>query len=253
MKAHRISILAAIALILASTAAHAQVALGIRGGANFATVHATETLDQLAPDFRFTPGYDVAGVAEINFGDYFALQPEVHWVQKGFRFAETFDIPVSSFNVPAGVEATFRTNYIEVPLLAKVKLGNDVVQAYAAVGPSFGYALNARLITRPRVLIEFDPINTDVDLETIDYERFDVGGTGVLGLQLNFSGVKVFADARYTHGFTELYDFPLINEKVRNRGFSVGAGVMFDLTSAGPKKPLKRQAGRTGSGRRPRA
>ena len=174
---NRFSILAAFAFFVAvfTVPATAQVALGVRAGGNFATVNATETLDKLAPDFKYTPGFDLAGVAEINFGRYFALQPELHWTQKGFRFAETFDVPVGRFNVPAGADATFRTNYLELPVLAKLKLGNDLVQAYAAAGPSVGYAMNAKLVTRPRLFIEFDPINTPVNGGTY------VPGYGVRG------------------------------------------------------------------------
>lgn len=207
----------------------AQIAIGVRGGGNLSTAHVTETLDQLTPDFRYAPGFTAGIVSEINFGPYFALQPELNFVQKGFRFEESVNIPIGRFDIPAGVEAQIRTNYLEVPLLAKLKLGNELVQGYLAVGPSVGYALNGRLITRPRLLVEFDPIKTDLNLDNLDYERFEVSATGVLGVQVNLNGVKLFADARYTHGFTELYNFPVVNEKIKNRNLALGAGLMIDL------------------------
>ncbi len=248
MKTTKQILFAAFIAVLSTAAAQAQIALGLKVGSNFGTVHTTETLDKLTPDFKYAPGWTVGGVAEINFGKYFALQPEVNWMQKGFRFDENFDIPVGKVNIPAGAEATVRTNYIEVPLLAKLKLGNDRVQAYAVLGPSFGYGLNGKIITRTRLLFELDPINTNLNFDQINYERFDVSGTGGLGVQFNFNGVKVFADARYTHGFTELYNFPVVNEQIKNRGFAISTGVAFDLGSTKPTKkhpPVRRPLPRT--------
>lgn len=236
MKTTQQILFAALITFFGNNFAHAQIALGLKGGANFGTVHATETLNSLAPDFKYATGAVAGGVAEINFGRYFALQPEVNWVQKGFRFNEGINIPVGKIDIPAGVEATIRTNYIEVPLLAKLKLGNDRVQGYAVLGPSFAYGLNGKLITRTRFLFEFDPIRTDLNFNDLGYERFEVSAVGGLGLQFNFNGVKWFADARYTHGFTELYNFPVVNEQVKNRGVAVTTGVMLDLSGGQPKK-----------------
>jgi hypothetical protein len=225
----RILSITALLLVGLGQAALAQIALGARIAGNLSTVEATQTIDQLAPEFRFAPGFTAGVVSEINFGPYFALQPELNFVQKGFRFEESVNIPIGKVDVPAGVEAQIRTNYLELPLLAKVKLGNELVQGYLAVGPTVGYALNGRLITRPRLLVEFDPIKTDLNLDNLDYERFEVAATGALGVQVNLSGLKLFADARYTHGFTELYNFPVVNEKIRNRNLALGVGVMMDL------------------------
>lgn len=214
----------------------AQVAIGLKGGANFGTVHTTDMLGSITPDFKYATGVVAGAVAEVNFGDHFALQPEIGWVQKGFRFDEGINIPIGNVDIPAGVEATIRTNYIEVPLLAKAKVGNDKVQGYAVLGPSFGYALNGKLITRTRFLFEFDPIRTDLNLNDLDYNRFEVSAVGGLGVQFNFSGLKWFADARYTYGFTELYNFPVVNEQIKNRGVAVTTGIMVDLAPAPKKK-----------------
>jgi len=243
MKTTKQILFIALLAFLFTTPAQAQVALGLKVGSHFGTVHTTETLDKLTPDFKYATGWTVGGLAEINFGKYFALQPEVNWVQKGFRFDESFDIPVGKINVPAGAEATVHTNYMEVPLLAKLKLGNDRVQGYAVLGPSFGYGMNGKIVTRTRLLFEFDPINTDLDFDQLDYNRFEVSATGGLGVQFNFNGVKVFADARYTHGFTELYNFPIVNEQIKNRGVAFSTGVALELGGTKPVKkhpPLRR-------------
>lgn len=230
MKTTKQILLAAVLALFCQQIATAQIAVGLKTGGHFSTASVTETLDQLTPDFKFSPVFTAGVVSEINFGDYFALQPELNWVQKGFRWDESLGVPIGNIDIPIGAEAVIRTNYLEIPLLAKGKLGNDFVQGYVAVGPAFGYALNGKLITKPRLLVELDPIKTDLNLDNLDYERFEVSAVGALGVQFNFNHVKLFADARYTHGFTELYNFPIVNEKVRHRGISASLGVMYDLT-----------------------
>lgn len=219
-----------------TTLLRAQVAVGLKGGANFGNVYMTEALDDLAPDFKSATGAVAGAVAEVSFGKYFAVQPELNWVQKGFRFTQDIDIPIGKFDIPAGVEAQIKTNYIELPLLAKAKIGNDVVQAYAVLGPSFGYAMNGKLITRTRFIFELDPINTNLNFESLDYNRFEVSAVGGLGLQVNFNGGKWFADARYTQGLTQLYNFPIVNEQIKNRGIALSTGVMINLFDAPKKK-----------------
>lgn len=222
--------------------AQTQVAVGVKAGGNFNTAQVTDLLDQVTPDFRFASGATAGIVTEISFGDHFALQPEVNWVQKGFAWQESIGVPIGNVDIPIGAKATFKTNYIETPLLAKVKFGTERVQGYAVLGPTFGYALDAKIITRPQLFFELDPIRTKVNLSNLGYERFEVSGTGGLGIQVNLSGVKLFADARYTHGFTQLYNFPVVNEQIKSRGIALSAGLMLDLQTTKPKSkmPLKR-------------
>lgn len=229
------SIIIALAVFFMAQHTSAQVAIGLKSGVNFANVHTTDLIGQAAPDFNYAPGWNVGMVSEISFGNYFALQPELSWVQKGFSWKESLGVPIGGIEIPIGATATFRTNYIEMPLLAKLKLGNERVQGYVVAGPAFGYAMNGKIITRPSLFFEFDPIKTDLNLDNLNYERFDIAATGGLGVQVNFNGASIFADARYTHGFTELYDFPVVNEKIKNRGIALSAGVLFNLQPAAPK------------------
>lgn len=236
MKTTKQVLFATLIIVFGNSFLSAQIALGLKAGANFGNVHTTQALNDLTPDFKYATGAVAGGVAEISFGKYFALQPELNWVQKGFRFSEGIDIPVGGIDIPAGVEATIRTNYLELPLLAKAKVGNDVIQAYAVLGPSIGYALNGKLITRTRLFFEFDPIRTDLNFDNLDYNRFEVAAVGGLGLQVNFNVGKWFADARYTQGLTELYNFPIVNEQIKNRGVALSTGIMIDMGSKPSKK-----------------
>lgn len=221
----------AIVALLATfyTTSFAQLSLGLRGGLNFGNVYTTDGLDAITPDFQSISGPSVAGVLECGFSKNFAVQTELGITRKGFKIREDFDVNLYNVPVPIGATAESRFNYLEVPLLAKVKFGDEVVQGYVTAGPTFGYATNGRLITRANALFEFKVSDTDINLDAINYERFEVGGSVGAGLGINTGFGQLFADARYTRGFTQLYDIPVVNEKIRNQGFALSVGFLVPL------------------------
>lgn len=207
----------------------AQVSFGLRGGVNFANVNATDAIEALAPDFKYTTAFSVAGMAEIPITENFAFQPELAYTVKGFSLEESVNVELFNTPIPLGVRAITKFGYLEAPLLGKVKFGNETVKAYIAAGPSFGYALNGNLQTRTNSIIDIKLIDTDINLDAIDYERFEVSGVAGAGLQFQTVFGQFFVDARYQHGFTELYDIPLVEEKIKNQGFSLNAGFFIPL------------------------
>ncbi|HRD79652.1 MAG: PorT family protein [Saprospiraceae bacterium] len=208
----------------------AQVSLGFRTGATWSNVQASEGLDALAPDFKTISGFNVAAVAEIAFGNNFSLQPELAFTRKGFGIKEDFNIDLFELPLPVGFRNDTRVNYVELPLLAKYKFGDENAQFYLMAGPSAGYATNGRLLTRAKLLlIDVKVLDTPINLDAVNYERLEVGAVAGAGVNINLGGTKLFFDGRYSHSFTQVYDIPVIEDRVSNRGFSINAGLMFPL------------------------
>lgn len=226
----RKSVLTLAALALAIFAS-AQVAVGIKGGINFNNLHTTEALGELAPDFTNISEANFGLVAEYGITDQFAFQTELNFLKKGFTTKANLDnTELFGINLPVGGRAETKFSYVEVPLLAKYSFGNtDGFQAYLTAGPTFGYATSGRIDTKARVLVDFDLGSTNINLDNINYNRFEVGATAGAGVSYATSFGKFFADARYSQGFTELYDFPLVDEKIKNKGFGVNVGFMVPL------------------------
>lgn len=220
-----------LALFFVGTlAATAQVSVGVRTGANWANINATQTLDQIIPDFKTTSHLNFGLVSEIAITDQFAFQPELAFVKKGFELDEGVDLELFGIDVPVGVSAESRFSYVEMPLLAKYKFGTEGLSAYVVAGPTLGFATGGRLITKADVFItDINLTNTPINLDAIDYQRLEVGGTVGFGAAVNTGFGQIFADARYNHGFTQLYDIPLVDEKISNKGFGVNVGMMVSL------------------------
>ncbi|MBR9920264.1 MAG: PorT family protein [Bacteroidetes bacterium] len=217
---------ALLAMLTFTNALMAQISLGVKGGLNVATIHAPEFVNELV-EFRNVKNPTIGVVSEFGFGQHFALQSELNFTTKGFKLDEGFDVQLFDIDVPLGVVAVSEFRYLELPLLAKAKFGNDRVEGYVYGGPTLGYAVNGKLTTRAKVFVEFDLFDTKLDLDNIGYERFEVSGTIGAGVAFKGAGGKFFLDARYNHGLTEVYDVPLIAEQVENRNVNLTAGYLW--------------------------
>ena len=218
-----------VMLGFASQGAFAQFSAGIKGGVNFANVYTTEVLGNLTPDFKYIDEFNFGIVGELGLTDHFALQTEVNVIKKGLKFSDGFNANVFNTSIPLGVTSEARFTYLELPVLAKVKFGDGPLQAYAIAGPTFGYATGGRLDNKANVLVEIDLGSIDINLDQINYERFEVGAQAGIGATLRLGQTQLFADARYSMGFTELYNIPVVEEKVKNKGVALSAGILFNL------------------------
>ncbi len=218
----------AIALLTISGLS-AQATFGLKAGFNSNNVYTTEALGAVAPDFDALSEIHFGAVADLPISGGFSIQPEFLYTTKGFALGEGLDAPLFGVDVPIGVRAETKFRYVEVPLLAKYTFGRGPVQGYVVAGPTFGYATSGQINTRANVLVDIDLGTTDINLDAIDYQRFELGGSAGLGLQAELGGVRAFADVRYNRGFTGLYDVPLVEERVRNEGIALSAGIGIPL------------------------
>jgi Outer membrane protein beta-barrel domain len=216
--------------------AFAQTSIGIKGGLNYTNISQPDIINAINIDFKSITGASFGLVAEIGLGDHFAIQPELGYSQKGFKIEEGLDLELFNIPVPLGAKVVTRFNYIEAPVLAKAKFGNEKVQGYLAAGPQFAYATGGRFKTQANVLSFDIPIsNTKLDLDALGFERFDIGMALAAGVQVNtVGGGAFFADLRYNKGFNDVYDIPVVEVKLENSGFGFNVGYLIPLTRKSP-------------------
>ena len=221
--------MALLAFAVFTLTAQAQVSIGLRGGYQVANINTTDGLNALTPDFKAIDGFSIGAVAEVPLGYGFHFQPELAYTRKGFSVQESTALELFNLPIPVGVEAISRFDYLEAPLLMKYKFGDGRVNAYVAAGPTFGYALDGQLITRANALLDIKLLDTDIDLDAINYERFEVGAALGGGVSFYTPFGQLFIDARYNHGFTQVYDIPVVDEKVKNKSFGINVGFMVPI------------------------
>ena len=189
-------------------------------------------------DFKKMTNVNFGLVAQIGLTDNFSIQPELNYVQKGFRIQESKDITLYEVPIPLGVSAVTAIKYIDVPILAKYKFRGQGASGYVFAGPSVGYALNGNLETHAQVIIDIKVGSTPINLDNVNYERFEVGGVVGAGFEVPIGNAKLFAEGRYTHGFNEVYEVPIIGAKVKNQSFGVSAG--FTVPFGGGNRTIAR-------------
>jgi len=215
--------------VLLSLQAQAQITFGVRGGTTFNTISQTEVLDAVTPDLDYLVGFSGAIYTNIPVADNISFQPELAYSQKGFALSQGADIDLFGAPLPLGVVANSHFNYLDIPLLFKASFGQDALQGFVMAGPAVGYALSGRLKTKANGLLDLNLTNTEINLDAINYERFEFSGVVGAGMSYQTGFGAVSLDGRFQQGFTELYDIPLVAEKVKNKGFAINLGLNFNI------------------------
>lgn len=152
------------------------------------------------PESKF--GADLAILCAIPIGGgFFMLQPEIHWMQKGYKIEDA--------DIYGDVTSTL--NYLEVPLLARVNFGGSV-KLFAFAGPSVGYLLSGTYE---------DELNGEKDVK--DYLD-DVEYSGHIGVGVGLGTLEV--DLRYIAGLSDISDSGNLSD-VKNSSFGVGVTLKF--------------------------
>lgn len=178
------------ALLALPSPAAAGVRFGLKGGASVANVNG-DFVDALG-DWKSTVGFCGGIFLEFNFGRVLTLQPEVLYTMKG---ADT----------GAG---KLKFDYIEIPVLLKLRLPTGDVHPFVFAGPAFGFTLKSAL--------------EGIELE--DFPKSDYSAVIGGGLQL---GSSFHIDVRYTMGLQKL-EIPDIEAiDLKNGVLSATIGLAF--------------------------
>jgi hypothetical protein len=221
-------ILCSLVMLCAAPAAFSQ--LGIKAGAALSTVNEDGegySQDDVEKKSVLTP---VIGLTyDLNLSNVFTLQPELLFSQSGGR---------STYNVlGTSTESTHRINYLELPVLAKLQLGNadgEGTGVYLAAGPFVGYAFSGKqkVVSKlgETVVFESEIDYFDENEDDWDYEakRLNYGLVGAAGLTVG----KVALDLRYNFGLNNLLDNDADNTNdskpvLQTRGIALTLGYRF--------------------------
>ena len=199
--------------LLLALSSQAQISIIPKAGVTFSTI----SYDQQPDDQKTQIGF--VGGAALDIGivkNFFSLQPELLFIQKGERFDER------------GVETKSALNYLELPVLAKVSFGSESIKGYVNAGPSLALGLTGKY------KIEGGENADETDIRFGDSandgrryldNRFDFGlqfgGGGSFGLGPG----SIVADIRYGLGLTDLND----EDKAKNRTFAFTLGYAIPL------------------------
>ncbi|MBJ6119831.1 PorT family protein [Pontibacter sp. BT310] len=196
------------------TAAQAQSGIGIRGGANMANLSG-----DLRNEDNFENKWGFHGGITYNIGivdNFFSIQPELLYSQKGFKNADT-EFVVGGVNYKRTGKVNY--NYLDLPVLAKIKAG----PLYFEAGPQASYLIGVNNETKTYLDGNLQSTSRD-EKDKEGLKEFEFGyGAGVgfaLGNSLNLG-------VRYNGSFSDFVDEDVnFNGDVTNARHST---IMFTL------------------------
>ncbi|MGN6400139.1 MAG: porin family protein [Flavisolibacter sp.] len=151
---------------------YGQVAFGLKGGINLASIK------NEGPGYgKSRIGFNAGALLQLRLQDKILLRPELLYSVKGYRTASTQFLE----------EATVSLNYINVPVLVGFQPARNLS---LLLGPEFGFLNSARSKVG----------NNTTDVSRI-YNDFDIGAD--LGVAYHFNK-NMGLELRYNYGLTNL-------------------------------------------------
>ena len=209
MKKSKNLIFASLALGLISiTGIQAQektASYGFKGGLNFSNLY-TDNVD----DNNVLTGFNAGLYAKFPISKGIAIQPEISYTTKGAElvYNNAFVKGVAKFNV----------NYIEVPVLLVMNITDNF---NLHVGPYAAYMVSGKTSNDSNL------ISTQRELDTKDFNKFDAGLAGGLGIDLDVVNFGV----RYNYGLTKIAkqsNTSFISSDAKNSVLSVYVGLRLN-------------------------
>lgn len=207
MKNSKKSIFASLVLGLISfTGIQAQektATYGFKGGLNFSNLY-TDTVD----DNNVLTGFNAGLYAKFSITNSIAIQPEISYTTKGAElvYNNTFAEGTAKFNI----------NYIEVPVLLVMNLTDNF---NIHVGPYAAYMVSGKTTN------DSNFGSSQSELDTNDFNKFDAGIAGGLGIDLDAVNFGV----RYNYGLTKIgKDNSFLSSDAKNSVLSAYIGLRLN-------------------------
>lgn len=218
---------ALLVLSLSLSFTHAQVRLGVAGGVEYTRINFNESFSPSGSlPTRGDAGLRVALPVEIGFNKWFALQPEVVYNEHVNYYELEHFQSVFSDTYNYRLSGSFKFKTLEIPVLAKCKLGWEKFKVYLVAGPAVALPLNG--IWSFSESVTLDSPNGDAHLYSNaddytftfirdGYNEDELGARELAfskilynahlggGLEINFGRIGFTFDARYVFGLNDLF------------------------------------------------
>ncbi len=210
------------------TTTNAQNQIGVRAGANWNKVKASIPFVNIGNSLKGVEKFNFGLIYTANLSEKFGIQTELNYMKKGFAVTQDLgDVNLLGVEIPINTKVEAQITYVDIPILAKYKFGENALKGYAILGPYLGYASKGELVAYSDTGDEVKLASTNFNFTAVKYARFEVGGTAGIGTTLDVGVGEIFADVRYNFGLTKLFDIPLLNST--NRGVGVNLGLLINI------------------------
>lgn len=222
----------------------AQIKFGVGGGVHNASISEKNSLPGWDKNYKnfFAPvsGFNAGVFAEIPIArkDNFSVLASLQYTNKGRKFARSYDSTKSFYSDTSYISASWKTNYIELPVNIIYKLHiTSKVNFIIGGGGYVSYLLNSKST--------YDIYNASGELKSYNdrlaygdqvktYNKLDYGINAVAGLDFND---RILFTANYSKGLSNFYNSEYNGASFKHQ--TLGAGIVVWLTKS---KSAKKKA-----------
>lgn len=202
--------LLSLCLLMASFAAFAQLpTFGVKGGVNFATLHATVDGFSGSGNSGSLTSFNVGAFVDFKFGNV-SLQPALNFTGKGGSSSVSFDDEASS-------NSKVKLYYLQVPVNVVYHVPAVVGDFYFGAGPYLGMGVSGKAKDDSG-----NSENVKFGSGQDELKRTDAGLDAIVGFKFK-SGFLI--NANYDWGLTNITNVDGI--KLTNRVFGISVGYAF--------------------------
>jgi hypothetical protein len=213
------AIFLAVALAAVSSTYAQESRFGIRAGLNLASIEVDE---KGAPAYDNTIGFHVGIIADIGINELFYFQPGLLFSAKG---AEYSNESYTSSGIRTEYELTASAYYLEIPLMASVKMDiNESLALRLNAGPYIGFGITGTI--EEEFKVPMYPQYNESDSENVfkkgGFKRLDFGIAFGSGLEFQ----NFYIGVNYGIGLNDVSD-GYTNADIYNRCLGITLGYNF--------------------------
>lgn len=205
-----IVVLMAVLCVAALAPRDLSAGVGIKGGYSLAKFSLTGEMD--AEVWKYLPAFVAGAYLELKLG-FVSIQPEVLYTRMGAKIEEVIE------EVPFSLQ--YRFDYVQVPVLLKF----NIVPAGPIRPFLYGGGYGAYLL-KAKGIMEGGGESEEADL-TDDFQRYDYGVVGGVGLAFKLPGLSISVEGRYNYGLMNIIKDPLEGESAKNKSLMALVGIGF--------------------------
>ena len=220
-----------LSFFLLSTSVIAQShQIGLFGGVNLAKVDVDIKDGEQQIETNNKAGFALGGVVCLSLANNIALQIEPAYMQKGSKVIVEWLENGSSFKM----DQTFKTNYIDIPLLLKVSLGQGNTRPYLLAGGSIAFKTGDAKVKVDKVTVDGRDVTSLLSSEEREIEwkikSTDFGLNFGAGVIFPVATYHLFLEGQYNLGLTNINDEDNADEgTLKTKGIQIKAGLLFSL------------------------
>ncbi|NRB51499.1 MAG: PorT family protein [Saprospiraceae bacterium] len=208
-----------VGLLFTISSVDAQVSIGPRIGIKGSIPMAELDDESFVLDAIAAPSFGVQ--VEVGMTSKIGFVTGVNWNARGF--AITLEEQGLEFKYQEQI------NYLDLPLLMKIKLGTKGIGMYLNAGATFGYAMTGSRSGNLSIIDGSDTSSTSdaqaIDLVEEDYKRFNAAAVIGAGVYFKTGRSQVFIDANMDYGLTPM----AMDDEVTSLGIDFGVGILVPL------------------------